>query len=206
MPDFAALVAFLMASFVIAIVPGPTVSVIIASALSRGTMAGMAIILGTQIGLISMILVVAFGLEAVMNVMGWAFDWIKMLGAIYLIWLGYRMLRASGEIEAQEAERHRTLRGYVVQGFLVIWSNPKALLMFGAFLPQFVVVEGAALPQILVLGALFMLATTLSDSVYAILAGQARHWINATRVRLVNRVSGAVLICGGIWLALQRRA
>lgn len=206
MPDFAALVAFLMASFVIAIVPGPTVSVIIASALSRGTMAGMAIILGTQIGLISMILVIAFGLEAVMSVMGWAFDWIKMLGAIYLIWLGYRMLRASGEIEAQEAERHRTLRGYVVQGFLVIWSNPKALLMFGAFLPQFVVVEGAALPQILVLGALFMLATTLSDSVYAILAGQARHWINATRVRLVNRVSGVVLICGGIWLALQRRA
>jgi homoserine/homoserine lactone efflux protein len=206
MPDITSLLAFLAASFFIAIVPGPTVTVIIASALSRGTMAGMAIILGTQLGLVSMIAVVAFGLEAVMSLMGWAFDWIKLIGAAYLIWLGYRMLRSSGEIETVKAERHRSLRGYVVQGFVVIWSNPKALLMFGAFLPQFVVASGAALPQILLLGGLFMLATTLSDSVYAVLAGQARHWINAARVRLVNRVSGAVLIGGGIWLALQRRA
>ncbi|WP_332714322.1 LysE family translocator [Pelagibacterium mangrovi] len=206
MPEPSSLIAFLVASFFIAVVPGPTVTVIIASALARGTLAGMAIILGTQLGLVSMIAVVALGLEAVMSVMGWAFDWIKMIGAAYLIWLGYRMLRSSGDIESGKDERHKTLWGYVVQGFIVIWSNPKALLMFGAFLPQFVVDNGAAFPQILLLGALFMLATTLSDSVYAVLAGQARHWISAARVRLVNRVSGAVLIGGGIWLALQRRA
>ncbi|WMT90544.1 LysE family translocator [Pelagibacterium sp. H642] len=206
MLEFSSLLAFLLASFFIAVVPGPTVTVIIASALARGTVAGMAIILGTQLGLVSMILVVALGMEAVMSVMGWAFDWIKMIGAAYLVWLGYKMLRSSGRIEAGEAERHRTLRGYVMQGFIVIWSNPKALLMFGAFLPQFVVESSAAFPQILLLGGLFMLATTLSDSVYAVLAGQARHWISSARVRLVNRVSGAVLIGGGIWLALQRRA
>lgn len=206
MPDATALIAFVTTAFFIAVVPGPTVTVIIASALSRGTLAGLAIILGTQIGLISMIVVVALGLEALMTFMGWAFDWIKLIGAAYLVWLGYKMLRASGEVDHIEAERHRTLRGYVIQGFLVIWSNPKALLVFGAFLPQFVVANGAALPQILMLGAIFMAVTTLSDSLYAVAAGQARHRIDAARVRLVNRVSGVVLIGGGIWLAIQRRA
>lgn len=206
MPDAASLVAFVTAAFFIAVVPGPTVTVIIASALSRGTLAGLAIILGTQIGLITMILVVAFGLEAVMSFMGWAFDIIKLVGAAYLVWLGFRMLRSHGEIEQMEAEKHRSLRGYVAQGFFVIWANPKALLFFGAFLPQFVVGSGAALPQIVLLGVLFMIVTTLSDSVYAVLAGRARHWITAARVRLVSRVSGAMLIGGGIWLALARRA
>lgn len=206
MPDAASLVAFVTAAFFIAVVPGPTVTVIIASALSRGTLAGLAIILGTQIGLITMILVVAFGLEAVMSFMGWAFDIIKLAGAAYLVWLGFKMLRSHGEIEQMEAEKHRSLRGYVAQGFFVIWANPKALLFFGAFLPQFVVGSGAAMPQIVLLGVLFMIVTTLSDSVYAVLAGRARHWITAARVRLVSRVSGAMLIGGGIWLALARRA
>lgn len=206
MPDAASLVAFVTAAFFIAVVPGPTVTVIIASALSRGTLAGLAIILGTQIGLITMILVVAFGLEAVISFMGWAFDIIKLIGAAYLVWLGFKMLRSHGEIEQMAAEKHRSLRGYVAQGFFVIWANPKALLFFGAFLPQFVVGSGAALPQIVLLGVLFMIVTTLSDSVYAVLAGRARHWITAARVRLVSRVSGAMLIGGGIWLALARRA
>lgn len=206
MPDAASLVAFVTAAFFIAVVPGPTVTVIIASALSRGTPAGLAIILGTQIGLITMILVVAFGLEAVMSFMGWAFDIIKLIGAAYLVWLGFKMLRSHGEIEQMEAEKHRSLRGYVAQGFFVIWANPKALLFFGAFLPQFVVGSDAALPQIVLLGVLFMIVTTLSDSVYAVLAGRARHWITAARVRLVSRISGAMLIGGGIWLALARRA
>ena len=206
MPEISSLLAFITAAFFIAIVPGPTVTVIIASALSRGTLAGLAIIAGTQIGLITMILVVALGLEAVMSVMGWAFDIIKFIGAAYLVWLGIGMLRSRGDIEEMEAEKHRTLRGYVLQGFFVIWANPKALLFFGAFLPQFVVDSGSALPQIVLLGGLFMLVTSLSDSVYAVLAGRARHWITAARVRLVSRVSGAMLIGGGIWLALQRRA
>ncbi len=206
MPDTASLVTFVTAAFFIAVVPGPTVTVIIASALSRGTLAGLAIIAGTQIGLMTMILVVALGLEAVMSFMGWAFDIIKLAGAAYLIWLGLGMLRSRGEIEGMEAERHRTLRGYAVQGFLVIWANPKALLFFGAFLPQFVAGSGSALPQIVLLGVLFMAVTTVSDSVYAVLAGRARHWITAARVKLVSRVSGAMLIGGGIWLALQRRA
>ncbi|WP_127143517.1 LysE family translocator [Pelagibacterium montanilacus] len=206
MADAASLFAFVTAALFIAVVPGPTVTIIIASALSSGTLAGLAIIVGTQIGLASMIFVVALGLEAVMSFMGWAFDIIKLLGAAYLVWIGIGMMRSRGELGGVRAGKPRSLRGHVVQGFLVIWANPKALLFFGAFLPQFVVGAGPALTQIIMLGGLFMLVTTLSDSVYAVLAGQARHWITAARIRLVNRVSGAVLIGGGIWLALQKRA
>ncbi len=206
MPDTASLLAFIAACFVIAVVPGPTVTVIIASALSRGTLAGLAIIAGTQLGLVSMILVVAAGLEALVSFMGWAFDWVKLLGAAYLVWLGIGMLRASGRLQPGRPARLKTTGGYVAQGFLVIWANPKALIFFGAFLPQFVDLSSPTFPQILLLGVLFMVVAGLTDSLYAILAGQARRLITTARVRAVNRVSGMLLIAGGTWLALQKRA
>ncbi len=199
------LLPYLAASFVLAIVPGPTVTVILANSLGRGTLAGLAIILGTQLGLITMILVVALGLQAVVAFMGFAFDWIKLAGAAYLIWLGINMLRSRGELGSAAAD-NRSYRRLILDGFLVIWSNPKALIFLGAFLPQFVTKEAATFPQVLLLGLFFMLVAGATDSVYAILAGQARHLLSAARVRLLNRVSGAVLVAGGIWLALQKRA
>lgn len=204
--DPAMLTAYLGACFLLAIVPGPTVTVIIANALSRGTLAGLSIIAGTQLGLVTMILVVATGMEALVSFMGFAFDWIKLLGAAYLIWLGYKMLRSSGDIGTASADRTKRYRDLILEGFLVIWSNPKALIFFGAFIPQFVTSEQPAFPQIVMLGLFFMLIAGASDSVYAIVAGQARSLITAARVRLVNRVSGIVLMGGAVWLALQKRA
>lgn len=200
------LATYLGACFLLAIVPGPTVTVIIANALSRGTLAGLSIIAGTQLGLITMILVVATGMEALVSFMGFAFDWIKLIGAAYLVWLGYKMLRSSGELGAADADRTKRYRDLVFEGFVVIWSNPKALMFFGAFIPQFVTREQPAFPQIVMLGLFFMLIAGASDSVYAIVAGRARGFITAARVRIVNRVSGVILMCGAVWLALQKRA
>jgi len=203
--DFTTLAAYLGACFALAIVPGPTVTVIIANALSRGTLAGLAIIGGTQMGLITMILVVGLGLEALVGFMGWAFDWIKLLGAVYLVWLGFKMLRATGDLGTAEADTSRRYRDLVLEGFLVIWSNPKALIFFGAFIPQFVTREHAAFQQIMALGLVFMLIAGTTDSIYAVVAGQARGLLTAARVRLVNRVSGVILMGGAVWLALQKR-
>lgn len=203
--DFTTLAAYLGACFALAIVPGPTVTVIIANALSRGTLAGLSIVTGTQLGLLTMILVVGLGLEALVGFMGWAFDWIKLLGAAYLVWLGFKMLRATGDLGTAEADTSRRYRDLVLEGFLVIWSNPKALIFFGAFIPQFVTREHAAFPQIVVLGLVFMLIAGTTDSIYAIVAGQARGLLTAARVRLVNRISGVILMCGAVWLALQKR-
>jgi threonine/homoserine/homoserine lactone efflux protein len=204
--DLGTIATYLTACFVIAIVPGPTVTVIIANALARGTLGGLAIILGTQIGLVTMILVVASGMEALVTFMGVAFDWIKLIGAAYLVWLGIRMFRSTGELGEATASRAKSLRALVVEGFFVIWANPKALLFFGAFLPQFVALESPTFPQILILGLFFMLVAGSTDAIYAVLAGRARSFLNAARLKLVSRISGVILVCGGIWLALQKRA
>jgi threonine/homoserine/homoserine lactone efflux protein len=200
------LIPYLGACFVLAIVPGPTVTVILANSLKGGTLAGLSIIAGTQIGLVTMIAVVALGLEAVMAFMAFAFDWIKLAGAAYLVWMGIRMLRSSGELGESGPAGARSNRRLVLDGFLVIWSNPKALIFLGAFLPQFVSTEGATFPQIMLLGLFFMLIAGTTDAFYAIVGGRARHLLSAARVRLLNRVSGVVLMLGGVWLALQQRA
>ncbi len=202
----AALTAYLGACFLLAIVPGPTVTVIIANALARGTMAGLAIVLGTQIGLITMIGVVAIGLQGLISFMGWAFDWIKLAGAAYLIWLGFKMLRSEGKLGTAEAVKVRNNWAIVLEGFFVIWANPKALLFFGAFLPQFVDLNAPTFPQIMVLGLFFMIVAGSTDAIYALIAGRARHLLSTGRIKLVNRVSGAILMAGGLWLALQRRS
>lgn len=202
----AALTAYLGACFLLAIVPGPTVTVIIANALARGTLAGLAIILGTQIGLITMIGVVAIGLQGLISFMGWAFDWIKLAGAAYLVWLGFKMLRSEGKLGTAEAVKVRSYWAIVLEGFFVIWANPKALLFFGAFLPQFVDLSAPTFPQIMLLGLFFMIVAGSTDAIYAVIAGRARHLLSTGRIKLVNRVSGAILMAGGLWLALQRRA
>lgn len=204
--DLTTLLTFSIACFVLAVVPGPNVTIIIANALSRGTLAGLAVVAGTQVGVLSMIVIVALGLEAMVSFMGWAFDWIKLLGAAYLIWLGISMLRSKGELASPEGVKSKSLLQLGMQGALVLWSNPKALIFFGAFIPQFIDVSTPAFPQIIVLGLIFMLIATLTDGAYAVLAGSARHALTAARVKIVSRVAGVILVFGGVWLALQKRA
>ncbi|MFP9137356.1 LysE family translocator [Devosia sp. XGJD_8] len=204
--DLTTLIPYLGACFLLAIVPGPTVTVIVANSLARGTGAGLAIVAGTQAGFLVMTLVVALGMQALVAFMGWAFDWIKLLGAAYLVWLGWKMWRSNGELGTAHAERTKSRLCMAVEGFLVILSNPKALIFLGAFLPQFVDVTQPTFPQVMLLGVFFMLVAGATDAIYAVVAGQARGLLSATRVRLISRVSGLILMGGGVWLALQKRA
>lgn len=204
--SLATLIPYLGACIVLAIVPGPTVTVILANALRSGTLAGLSIIAGTQLGLVTMILVVGLGLQAVMGFMAFAFDWIKLAGAAYLVWLGYNMLMSKGELGTAAAGPAKSYRRLMIDGFLVIWSNPKALIFLGAFLPQFVNAEHGTFGQVVVLGLLFMLVAGVSDSMYAILGGRARGLLSAARVKLLSRISGVILMAGGVWLALVKKA
>ncbi|MBE0580761.1 LysE family translocator [Devosia sp.] len=204
--DLTTLIPYLGACFLLAIVPGPTVTVIVANALARGTGAGLAIVAGTQAGFLVMTLVVALGMQALVAFMGWAFDWIKLIGAAYLVWLGWKMWRSNGELGEARAERTKSRLAMAVEGFLVILSNPKALIFLGAFLPQFVDVTQPTFPQVMILGLFFMLVAGSTDAIYAIVAGRARGLLSAARVRVISRVSGLILMTGGVWLALQKRA
>lgn len=199
------LVTYAIASFVLAVVPGPNVTVIIGNALTRGTKAGIAVVLGTQVGIFSMVCVIALGMQALVAFMAWAFDWIKLFGAAYLIWMGIGMLRSTGRIAQGEVVAEKSLWRLALEGCLVLWSNPKALIFLGAFIPQFVSSDSAAAPQVMVLGMIFMVIAGITDALYALLAGSARHFLTSTRIRLLNRISGLILIGGGIWLALQKK-
>ncbi|MEX0860299.1 MAG: LysE family translocator [Cucumibacter sp.] len=205
MLDPATLLTYIAACFVFSIVPGPSVTVVVANSLSRGTAAGLLTILGTEISMLTMVLIVALGLEAVVALIGEAFVWIKLAGALYLVWIGWRMFNASGRLQLDQAAPARPAWRYVIEGALVNWSNPKTLLFLGAFLPQFVRLDASAFPQIMELGLIVMAVATLTDSLYAILAGGARRTISAARVRLVSRISGIILMAGGVWLALLRK-
>ena len=199
------LIAFSLACFALAIVPGPNVTVIIATGLERGPLSSLAVVAGTQIGIFSQVVVVAFGFDAVIGFMGWAFDWIKLFGAAYLVYLGFTMVRASGKLANGKALEQLSLFRLALRGFMVNWSNPKTLLFIGAFIPQFVSTDQPAFHQIILLGLIFVGATTLVDATYGLLAGSVGRALSTSRVRILNRISGAVLIAGGVWLALQRK-
>jgi threonine/homoserine/homoserine lactone efflux protein len=195
--------AYLLACIVIVIVPGPTVTLIVANSLSHGTRAGLLNVAGTQLGLTFMIGILIVGLASIIETMGWWFDWVRLAGAVYLVWLGVKLIRSSGALgEARAAPKPRG--GFFLQGLLVILSNPKALLFFGAFIPQFVEPKGNYVWQVVLLGGTFMAVATICDGAYAVLTGTARELLSRRRVRLLSRASGAILVGGGIWLALAR--
>lgn len=195
--------AYVLACVVLVIVPGPTVTLIVANSMRHGTRAGMINIAGTQLGLAVMIGLVIVGLTSLIATVEWWFDWVRLAGAVYLIWLGVKLLRTPGDFAAPE--RVPVPRGgFFLQGFLVLMSNPKALLLFGAFIPQFVDPKGAYVGQVLLLGVTAMAVAFVFDSSYAMLAGRTAALLSRSRVRLISRLSGLCLIGGGAWLALAR--
>ena len=198
---------YLLACIVVVIVPGPTVTVIIANSLAHGPRAGFWNVAGTQAGLAVMIGILVVGLASIIETMAWWFDWVRIAGALYLIWIGWKLLRSArdaGNLPA--AAPSKTGNGFFWQGVLVIFANPKALLFFGAFIPQFIDPAGNYVAQTILLGATFMAVATVLDGSYALLAGKAGRWLSASRLRVVQGMSGLFLIGGGIWLATLRRA
>ena len=196
-------IAYVFACILIAIIPGPTVTVIIANSLKYGARAGLLNVAGTQLGLALMMLTLIVGLASVIAAMGWIFDWLRYAGAAYLVWLGWKLLR-SPDVLAETAAQAAPRGGFFLQGFLVMMANPKALLFFGAFIPQFVDPKGNYVAQIVLLGITAMMVALVSDGAYAVLTGRAGVLLSKKRVRLVSRLSGACLVGGGIWLALAR--
>ena len=198
-----AYIAFCLAAIAIVIVPGPTVTVVIANSLKYGQRAGLLNVAGTQAGLVVWMAVAILGLASAISFMGVWFDVIRIAGAAYLIWLGIKLVRSKGEILSASASVPKG--GFFLQGFVVILSNPKVLLVFGALIPQFISPNGDYMNQLLLLGVTFMVVATVFDSLYALAAGNAGSWLSKSRVRFVEVSSGLCLIGGGLWMALRGR-
>lgn len=196
--------AYLIACIVIIIVPGPTVTLIVANSLKHGTRAGLLNVAGTQFGLGIMVLVAGIGLSSVIAALGHWFEWVRLAGAAYLIWLGWKMFRSAGADLDGTAPAKPPRGGFFLQGALVALSNPKTLLFFGAFFPQFLDPARDHATQIAIMGATALVFAALSDGAYALLSGKAGHLLSRSRVRLLSKLSGGFLVGGGLWLASTR--
>jgi threonine/homoserine/homoserine lactone efflux protein len=196
--------AFVVACIALALLPGPIVTLVIANGLRHGTRAALTNIAGVQLGLAIVIGIVAVGLTSLMATMGYWFDWVRFAGAAYLVWLGIKLIRAPVEGLNEDAPPPPPRGGFFLQGFLVALSNPKVLVFFGAFIPQFVDMSKDQVSQVSLLGITFMATAGMTDAIYALLAGRARRFFSARRTRLLSRISGGFMIGGGIWLALSR--
>src|SRR5882757_5270916 len=196
-----AYLAFVAACIALALVPGPVVTLVIANGLRHGTRAALTNILGVQAGLAIVIGIVAVGLTSLMATMGYWFDWVRFAGAAYLVWLGFRLIRAPAEGMTADAPPPPPRGGFFLQGLLVLLSNPKVLVFFGAFIPQFVDMEKDHVSQVALLGFTFNVVAGITDALYALLAGRARSFFSARRTRLMSRISGGFMVGGGLWLA-----
>jgi threonine/homoserine/homoserine lactone efflux protein len=196
--------AFVAACIALALLPGPMVTLVIANGLRHGTRAALINVAGAQVGLAIVIGIVAVGLTSLMATMGYWFDWVRFAGAAYLVWLGIKLIRFPVEGLGADEPPPPPRGGFFLQGLLVLLSNPKVLVFFGAFIPQFMDMSRDHLSQVSLLGVTFMAIAGVTDAMYALLSGRARAMFSARRTRLVSRVSGGFMIGGGIWLALTR--
>lgn len=168
------LLAFLAASTVLAVTPGPGVIYIVTRTLAQGRRAGASSVAGVALGNFLNSLGASVGLAALFAVSSLAFTVVKFAGAAYLIYLGIRMLRApaggAAASSAQPALAPAAAGRVFREGVLVALLNPKTTIFFAAFLPQFMLASAPVLPQAVLLGALFVVVAATSDLVYVLLA------------------------------------
>lgn len=201
MPDPSTLALFVVAALALLVVPGPSVLYIVARSLHQGRRAGLVSALGVQVGGLLHVLAAAVGLSVLVLSSALLFSAVKYLGAAYLVYLGIRTLLTREEVHTPDLLAPRRLSQVFWQGALVNALNPKTALFFLAFLPQFTQPErGSVALQTLTLGALFLVLATLSDGLYALLAGTVGKRLQGNRVfaRRQRYVTGGVYIALGL--------
>ncbi len=207
LPPWPLFSAFLLASLILAVTPGPGVFYIVARSLAQGRRAGLASVLGVALGNLGNALLAAWGLAALFAVSSLAFVVMKWLGAAYLVYLGWRALRGNGRGEGTPREFRGGARRALADGVLVALLNPKTMVFFAAFLPQFMTAAAPASLQGMALGGLFVAIALVTDTAYA-LAASALTPLLAKRAGPLawgRRLSGAVLVGLGVTAALANR-
>ena len=192
------LLYFVIASFLIVIVPGPTVSLIIANSLKSGVKAGLLNVFGTQVGVLVLLLLLALGFEMVSPFLEVIIKYVRILGAIYLISLG--VITIKSDIDLNKTQVTKFEKKYFLQGLIVILTNPKIFLFLGAFIPQFINIDEPVSFQIIYFGIIFIFVATIFDSLYAFTFGKFREIIALKYLKILNQIGGFILIFVGIWM------
>jgi threonine/homoserine/homoserine lactone efflux protein len=210
MPPGDHLLEFAITAFVLIVVPGPSVLFVVSRGVALGRKAALATVAGNTAGVMVQAILVALGLGALVERSDAAFTAVKLVGAVYLVVLGLRMLRNRHGLAAlhDATEVPKGTRRIVREGFIVGFTNPKAVVVFTVVIPQFADPSRGHVPlQLLVLGIVFLTIGVISDSAWAIASGSARTWIARSRGRLeaLAGAGGVVLIGLGLRLAVTGR-
>jgi threonine/homoserine/homoserine lactone efflux protein len=213
MPDLTQLALFFVAAVVLAITPGPGIFYVAARTLAGGRSEGMASTLGTGLGGMVHVVAGSLGVSAIVLTSAELFTALKLLGAAYLVWIGFRTFQAArretaaalvGETVASSVGPRRAFR----EGVLVEATNPKTAAFFLAFIPQFVdLALGNVALQFVALGFVSVALNTLADATVVLAASRIRESARARPnvIRRIREASGGAMIALGIGLALTRR-
>lgn len=199
---------FLPACFAINMAFGPNNLLSVTNGARHGVSPAVIAASGRLVAFALMIAVAGLGMGAVLVASELAFDVIKYIGAAYLVWIGIRLLRApapTADVPSQGTAAPPSLRALARQEFTVAAGNPKAILVFTAFFPQFVV-PGAYASSYVLLGATFLVFELVAIALYAMLGARMRRLANGSRaMRWFNKVSGSMMVGFGLILAFTRR-
>ncbi|MEO3871193.1 LysE family translocator [Nonomuraea sp. B12E4] len=207
MPDTSTIAVFCAATLGLLVVPGPAVLYIVTRSVTQGRAAGFLSVLGVHTGSLAHIGAAALGISALLAASATAFTVVKYVGVAYLLWLGVRKLMRRGEGEEAVELTVQSKRRLFWEGFVVNTLNPKTAIFFLAFLPQFCdPAAGPVAPQILLLGAFWLVLGIFSDGAYAMLssalAGRVRGSARARRRLDVG--SGVVYLGLAAWLTTAK--
>jgi threonine/homoserine/homoserine lactone efflux protein len=205
--DTTQLLLFMTATLALNLVPGPDVLYVLANSARHGIRGGVFATLGVSAGIVFHTCIAAFGIAAVLLAHRWAFDALRIIGALYLIWLGIAAWRAAGIPELPGTIDPR-LSQVFRQGLITNVLNPKVALFFLAFLPQFAdPARGNITLQVLTFGALFIVSGTIVNLLYAWAGGSVSATLrrDVRWQRRLNRISGTILFALGGRLLLSPR-
>ena len=206
MPSSSQWLSFLVASILFIQIPGPSLLFTIGRALSVGRREALLSVVGNALGLVVQVGCVALGLGAIVAASTAAYTVLKLVGAAYVVWLGVSAIRhrADARDALENPVRAPATRGHAVRtGVIVGVTNPKTIVFFAAFLPQFTSDSGPATLQVAVLGVVFALLAVCSDSLWALGAGKARDWFarRPRRLDTLGATGGGMMIALGVTLA-----
>jgi threonine/homoserine/homoserine lactone efflux protein len=206
--DPSTLLLFTSASLLLALAPGPDNIFVLTQSALKGRLVGLVVTLGLCTGLIVHTSAVALGVAAVFQASALAFNLLKYAGAAYLLYLAWGAFRAGASVLSSESDQEISLARYYLRGIVMNVTNPKVSIFFLAFLPQFTRPEMGSLPlQMLVLGAVFILATLLVFGAISLLAGVLGQWLrrSARAQQLLNKTAAAVFAALALKLAAASR-
>ncbi len=199
--------AFVAASAVLLIIPGPTILTVISYSMTHGRRANIPLVAAVALGDSTALVVSLLGLGALLATSAFWFTAVKWVGGLYLLYLGIKLLRAgAGAAELLTPEAPRSRWRLFLNTYLVTALNPKGIVFFVAFLPQFISPGASATRQLWILAITFVIMATINASLYAVFAASARKLLASPKAqRRFNLSGGMLLSAAGVWALLAKR-